>query len=292
MKFDVRLLPISLLIITLVLASGQAGCKKEELSFNTTALTMTFVTDAPPAELVTGLKYPFYVDVENVGGYDIPEGAAHFYLVGVGDNLKNVVTRVQNSNFLAKKTLIQHGGKERVRFATEAEPWKSLPAPFDMGIKVNSCYDYATVTQTSVCIGKGGVCSIEGEKIKTGSNSNAPIQITSLTESIQGNKLYVTFRIENKGTGEVYLPSTDCNKLEENDLNEKLKRDQIELIVRADEGFTCRIGNIDALQGTTAIGLVTCTRILPAETYLSPFQIIVSYKYKESISKSIRILPA
>lgn len=292
MKSDFKIVFILSLLFILVLTSGQQGCKKEEITFNTTALTMAFVPEAPPNELVTGLRYPIYVDIENAGGYDIPEGAAQFYLVGIGDNLKNINAKVQNSNFLAKKTPIQAGGKERLSFASEAEPWKALPAPFDMVVRVDSCYSYATITQTTLCIGKGGVCSIEGEKIKTGSNSNAPIQVTSLTESIQGNKLYVTFRIENRGLGEVYLPSTDCNKLQANDLNEKLKKDQVEIIVRADEGFTCKLNNIDTLQGTTSVGQVTCMKILPAETYTSPIEIVLTYKYKEAISKNVRILPA
>lgn len=304
MKFDFKLANIFLvflLVIVLVFASGQMGCKKEEeLKFNTTALVMNFVGDAPPAEMVTGLKYPIYVDINNMGGFDIPEGAAHFYLSGIGDNLNNVNTHVQNTNFLPKKTEIQEGGQERLNFATEAEPWKSLPAAFDMVMKLDSCYNYATITQTSICVGKGSaVCSIDGEKIETGSNSNAPVQVTSLTESIEGNKLYVTFRIENKGSGEVYLPTTDCDKLQQEDINEKLKQNQVEISVRAEEGFTCKIqekeepyGAIDSLEGMSDIGQVTCQKILPADTHLSPFEIVLSYKYKDSLTKNIKILPA
>ncbi len=304
MKFDVKLvnvLLVFLLVVVLIFASGQMGCPgKEELEFNTTALVMAFVEDAPPSELNTGSAYPIYVDVKNLGGFDIPEGAAHFYLSGIGDNLNNVETHVQNTNFLSKKTSIQEGGEERISFATEAEPWKTLPAPFDLIMRLDSCYSYATVTQTSTCIGEGGaVCSIEGEKIKTGDNSAAPIQITSLTESIQGNKLYITFRIENKGTGEVYLPTTDCDRLQQQDINEKLKQNQVEISIRAEEGFTCRIqemtepyGSIDALEGTSDIGQVTCQKVLPEDTYLLPFEIVLSYKYKETGTKSITILPA
>lgn len=302
MRFDIRSLMIFLLLAVLIFASGQAGCprKEEEIKFNTTALVMNFVEDAPPYELVTGLEYPIYVDVKNVGGYDIPEGAAHFYLSGIGNNLKNVKKRLQNVNFLVKKTEIQEGGQERLSFATAAEPWKSLPATFDLIIRLDSCYSYATITQTSICVGKGeGICSIEGEKIETRSNSAAPIQITSLTENITGNKLYVTFRIENKGLGEAYLPTTDCDKLQEDDINEKLKKNQVEIAIRAEEGFTCRLqeatepyGAIDALEGSVYIGQVTCQKTLQDETYLSPFEIITSYKYRETLPKNIKILPA
>jgi len=304
MKLDVKFINVLLaflIVIILVFASGQMGCpKEEEVIFNTTALIMNFVGDAPPVEMVAGLNYPIYVDVRNTGGFDVSEGAAHFYLSGIGDNFKNVETHVQNANFLPKETPIQEGGQERLTFATEANPWKTLPSTFDMVMRLDSCYSYATVTQTSVCVGKGSaVCSIEGEKIVAGSNSNAPIQITSLTESIQGNKLYVTFKIENKGTGEVYLPTTDCDKLQQDDINEKLKQNQVEISIRAEEGFTCRIqeltepyGAIDALEGTSNMGQVTCQKVLPSDTYLSPFEIVVLYKYRETMTKNIKILPA
>ena len=300
MKFDSKILIIFSLIIVLILAGGQAGCRKEEIRFNTTALVMNFVEDAPPIELVTGLSYPIYVDIRNFGGYDIPIGAAKFYLGGVGDNLKNVETSVQNVNFLDKKTEMQEGGQERLTFAAEAQPWKELPAVFDINLQLSSCYRYATITQTSICVGKGSaVCSIEGEKIKTGSNSAGPIQITSLTESIVGNKLYVKFTIENKGLGEVYLPTADCDKIQVGDINEKAKKDQVEIVIEAEEGFSCRLqataepyGSIDSLSGTTHVGQVTCQKILPEDTHLSPIKIIISYKYRETTTKSIEILPA
>ncbi len=300
MKFNFKFFIVLLLLVVLILASGQMGCekKKKETIFNASALTMNFVEDAPPYELVTGLKYPIYVDIKNTGGYDIPEGAAHFYLSGIGDNLKNVETHLQNTNFLAKKTEMQEGGKERLSFATEAQPWKSLPSSFDLIIKLDSCYSYATITQTSICVGKGGVCSIEGEKIKEGSNTNGPIQITSLTENITGNKLIVSFIIENKGLGEVYLPTTDCDKLQQEDVNERLKKDQVEITIRAEEGFSCKLQEatapyaaIDSLEGAAHIGKVTCQKILPDETHLSPFEIVTSYKYRETTTKGIRILP-
>ncbi|UZE93845.1 MAG: hypothetical protein IB618_03720 [Candidatus Pacearchaeota archaeon] len=301
MKFDINFFLVFLLLAVLVLASGQMGCpQEEEVEFNTTALIMNFVENAPPNELVTGLKYPIYVDIKNLGGYDVPKGAAHFYLSGIGDNLENVQTHVQNVNFLNKRTGTQEGGQERISFATEAEPWKTLPAPFNLNIQIDSCYSYATITQTSICVGKGNtICSISGEKIETGSNSAAPIQISSLTESMTGNKLFVTFRIENKGLGEVYLPNTDCDKLQAQDINEKLKQNQVEISIRVEEGVTCRLqqstepyGTIDALDGITSIGQVTCQKVIEgAESHLSPFEIVLSYKYREKISKSITILP-
>lgn len=288
---------LMLLVLALIFVGGQQGCQKETKPvFNTTALTMNFVTDAPPSQLVTEEKYPIYVDIINNGGFDIAQGNAQFYLSGVGDNLKNVNLRVQNANFLNKRTPLQEGGKERLTFATAAEPpERNLPAAFNFTIRLDSCYKYATVVQTSICVGKGdGICSISGEKIVTGSNTDAPIQVTSLSESIQGNKLYVTFQIENKGTGEVYLPSTDCAKLQEQNIDEKLKQNQVELSINVEEGFSCTLqGGIKGLTGTTEVRTVTCEKTLgEAASHVAPFQIALAYMYRESITKPLTILPA
>lgn len=293
-----------LIVISLFFVSGQQGCKREEkVTFNTTALIASFIDNAPPNQLVPREKYKIYVEVKNVGGNDIAPGNAHFYLSGIGENLKNVNLYLQNKNLLNKKTAMQEGGKEQIIFADNAEvdeELSSLPAPFNFTMRLDSCYKYATITQTEVCVGRGdNICSISEEKIVSGSNSAAPLQVTSLTESVQGNKLYVTFLIENKGRGEVYLPNADCSKIQEQDIDEKLKQNRIEVAIEAEEGFSCRLqaaqppyGAVDSLTGVASIGTITCQKTLTKATgYKIPFRIVLSYIYKESITKGLTILP-
>jgi len=290
---DKRLIVVLALII-FVLVSGQQCKKEEKISFNTTALTMAFVPDAPPSQLVPGEKYKIYVDIVNNGGFDIAPGDAHFYLSGIGDNLKNVNLYVANAQFLNKKTALQEGGKERLIFGSEVMA-KELPSAFDFTVRLDACYKYATLVQTKICIGRGdGICSVSGEKIKTGDNSAAPVQVTSLTQSIQGNKLYVKFTIENKGKGEVYLPNLDCTKLQMGDIDEKLKQNQVELAVNTEEGFSCILqGGRKALSGAAEVRTISCEKILTTtESHEAPFQILLTYIYRESLTKPLTILPA
>jgi hypothetical protein len=50
---------------------------------------------------------------------------------------------------------------------------------------------------------------------------------------------------------------------------------------------------IDALQGGARVGKITCVKTLGTEeTHLSPIEIILMYKYRESLIKSLKILPA
>lgn len=302
MKKIYNIISIIAIIALLVLVSGQVGCQKEvKTVFNTTALSAVFVDNAPPQQLVTGQKYPFYVDIKNVGGQDIAAGLAHFYLSGVGDNLQDINLQVQNANFLAKKTNVQEGGGERIVFATQAMPWKTLPAAFNLTLNLDYCYRYATVTQVSSCIGPGNtICNLTSEKITSTSNTAAPVQVTSFTEQIQGNKLYMTFLIENKGTGQVFMSDADCNKIETQDINEKLKQNKLEINVRAEEGVACDLasmqppyGPLTGLTGMTSVGQVTCQKTLTGtETHIAPVEIDMVYIYRESSIKKLTILPA
>lgn len=286
------------IVLVLLVVSGPAGCNNQnEINFNSTAILIKFVDNAPPNELVTGNKYPIYVDMKNIGGYDIAEKKANFYLSGIGENLRNLNFKVQNSKLIEKKTAMVEGGNERLTFASEAEPWKTLPAAFNFTMRLDSCYNYATIMQTSICVGSGaGICSLSGEKITQASNTAGPVQITSLTERVVGNKLYVTFAVQNKGLGEVYLPTSDCDKVQQKDINERLNQNQIEIVVRAEEGFECALqplaGQQRGLIGATYLGNVVCQKtITNAEEHLAPFEVVASYIYKEGINKAVTILP-
>jgi hypothetical protein len=298
---------IAALAVILIAASGLTSCKKEEgATFNTTALTMSFVQDAPPAELVPTKTYPIYVDIANLGGADIAPGAAHFYLSGFAPNLKNVNAHITNTNSLGKKTTIQEGGKERLVFAQNAQP-VLLQSNFDFKAQLDSYYRYITYMQTSICVGKtGALCNTTGEKIKAGDNSAGPIQITSLTESVEGDKIYIRAKIENKGVGNVYMPNAHTDLLQADNINEEQKMNKVEVAVTTQEpGFVCALqsteqpyGQIEAMSGMFDLsifraGTLTCYKTLEGETtHAAPFNIVLNYLYKESTIKSIKILAA
>jgi hypothetical protein len=290
-----------LITFTLLVVGGQQGCQKEKATtFNTTSLAMAFVEDAPSKELVPRQTYPVYVDISNQGGADIAAGAAHFYLSGFSTEvLKNVNLHVQNANFLAKKTAMQEGGKERLTFATAANPME-LQTPSNFTMKVDSCYKYLTSVNTKICIGKTGtICNITSEKIKTGDSSSGPIQIKSITESLEGDRLYVKALITNQGTGEVYLPNANCDLIERSDPNENLKRNMVEVDVKTESGFKCNLQTLEAphslVEGVTGmayLGQLTCSKTLGDESMReSPFSADISYIYKQSMSQGFRIIP-
>ncbi|MEM4703094.1 MAG: hypothetical protein QXP53_01260 [Candidatus Pacearchaeota archaeon] len=291
------------LILLVVFAIGAVipSCSPKGPKFNATSLILNFVENAPPAEINYGVGFPIYVEVRNSGGYDVPAGAGIFYLSGIGQNLIGVQTKLSNLNMLAKKTEMQQGGSEILSFATNAQVAQQLPNAFNITMKLTSCYNYATIMQTNICVGRGGgVCSISGNKIETGSNTVGPIQVTELTEQIQGNKLYLSFKVNNRGAGEVYLTDSDCDKLEQGDVNEQLKKGKADIAIRVEQGFLCNLqssqapySSVKALEGVVMIGYtIVCEKILTGtESHLAPVEIVLSYKYRESTTKGLTILP-
>lgn len=285
----------------LLATGGLQGCqKKEEVKFNTTALTMAFVENAPSKEMVPRQSYPVYVDISNQGGADMAAGAAHFYLSGFSaEVLQDINLKVQNANILVKETVFQEGGKERLIFATAAKP-EQLQAKYDFTIKADSCYKYLTSFNTKICVGKtGNLCNITSEKVKQGDNSAAPIVVKSVTEYVQGDKLFVVATIENLGSGEVYLSNADCDLLQSDDLNEKLKKNMVEATVTTESGFSCNLYNLGSpyspVEGTTGmayLGKLTCSKTLADEQMReAPLSINLAYVYRQSITKGFTILP-
>ncbi len=298
------LLVVILIAFSLIFVSGQQGCSQEqETEFDSSGLAMAFVADAPPVQVNYGQTFPIYVDINNNGGYDVDIARANFYLSGIGENLKNVETTLSNSVKLTKKTTTVAGGSERLEFATVAEPAVPLQNPYTLNMQLDSCYDYLTLSQVTLCVGDGkSICTISDDKMKTGTNTAGPIQVTSVTERTEGNKIYYDITIENKGTGKVYLNDADCEKLQIDDINEKQKQDSVNIALRTTEstkGFLCSLqqatkpyATINAVEGSAKIGKITCVQTIAKTNYPSPLEIILSYKYRETKTQALTILPA
>ncbi|GAF88000.1 unnamed protein product, partial [marine sediment metagenome] len=276
---------------------GVNGCpKKEEADVSTTGLSMSFVENAPPVSTAVNKEFAIYVDVTNKGGEYIIKDKARFYLRGIGQNLENVHSALSNDDTLAKESVFSN----RLVFSEKAKFTFPLQNIFVLPLILTSCYDYGGVSQATICISASNesrVCSISGEKIT--SNTAGPIQITSLTESLVGNKLQLIFTITNKGSGQVYLFDTDCDKLEANDFSESQKQGKLNVEVRAKDNFKCRFqserppyGQILGASGVIPLGKVLCEKEISNEEYSSPFTIVMRYKYRDSINHNINILPA
>lgn len=288
------------LIVSLFLL-GIEGCPKEVEEEVVPGLSMSFVKNAPPSTISVGQSVPIYVDIKNGGSINIGTGKAKFYLSGIGPNLENVEERLSNKKFLDKGI-----SSERLKFATDAKSSLDLEMSLMLPLTLTTCYAYETIAEVETCIAgeESSVCSISGEKVTEKSNTLSPIQVTSLKEALLGDKLTITFIIENKGVyakkpGEVYLENANCDILldrtHEKYLDESLKRGYIDvdiIVGKGEKDFKCDLGDGTVSLGVTGKGKVVCEKTLSGEDYITAFKIILKYKYADSIATTITLLPS
>jgi len=287
-----KIISIIFFISIVIFAFGcKKEAKKEEVALG---LNMKFVENTPPDSISVGKQIPIFVDVQNTGSYEVPPNRAQFYLKGIGNNLKDYSNKLQNSNPLLSS------GQERLIFATQAFSDLSLQNPFTLNMVLESCYDYATITQATICIAKqsGAICSLEGNKIGATSNTLAPIKISSLTESVIGDELNVEFIIENAGKGKLYLPNTNCDALMQETPLEIIKENTVKININdGGVGLKCKLlteglSSIEGLNGFARLGKISCKKKISDENTQAVLQISTEYKYRDSLSKQLTIYPA
>lgn len=294
---------LALIVLSIFVVSGVNGCPGSgdtEAAPQAAGLSFSFVNNAPPISAAVNQEFPIYVEVSNEGGDYINPGEAKFYLSGVGPNLEGVSSSQSNSRTLPKQSVTP----DRISFADNAKFTEQISSLFTIPLVLTSCYSYGTTAQVNLCLStknESSVCTISGEKINQGSNSVAPVQITSFRQELVGNIMRISFVIENKMGGEAYLRDTNCDNLQS--ISESFKNDKVNVEVRINErersGFICKLQSADApyapldsLMGTTSLGTVVCEKTLSGnENFATPLGIVLRYKYVDSISKSLNIVP-
>ena len=287
----IAMIIVAFMAIMLVGAQFQGCQKQQKTEQKVSGLELSFVENAPPQQVEVQQKFPIYVDVNNKGDFDVAVGKAIFYLVGIGDNIKNINKKLTNSNDLKAGV-----GMERLSFADQAYSDLPLVNQFILPIQLTACYDYATISQLSICTAKqdSAVCSLQNPSVN---NAIAPIQITNTREEVKGSTLYVYITLENKASGNVYNYNADCDKIHDKDINELLKKNKMKITVMTEQGFSCLLqdeqgSSIDSLKGFTTLGTLTCKKHLSDEQpHIANFKIIAEYKYVQSITKQLTILP-
>jgi len=303
-----QIITFSIIGILALLILGIDGCQKTETVVNTEGIEMSFVANAPPDSVMVNQEFPIYVDVLNKGSSNLNSGDAKFYLSGIGYDLKNVEKSVSNTRFLSGQSTIP----ERLVFAKNARWTTPLENSFPLYLILTGCYNYGSASQVDVCVSNKNsttLCSISGEKIKSNSNNAAPIQVTSVTEKLEGSKLQIIILLENKKIAQVapshvYLVDTDCDKILTGNPDEMQKENKVKAIIRtgAEPGWVCKLQSKDvpyapttALEGVVTlepVGKIVCEKNVQSEdTHMMPLTVSLLYRYSDSITKTVRIAP-
>jgi hypothetical protein len=302
---------IALVILTLFLAAceGQDGTPtgEKDLPFigGTTGLLVSFVQDAPPAEVYDGGDFPFDIELRlmNDGERTIEQEDVIVEVTGIDPvefaKTPGDFTKMPDENLLGKakdtEGNILESNPVFVTFADlnhEQQVTGNLRYP----IFASVCYRYGTDAVGRICIKEdpyqtGGPCEVKGEKDMI--SSGAPVQVSGLQEVIAGtNKIKILFTVEHKGNGRVFLPDTECNKDDGRGIENKV-------LVSVDtgiDGLECeRLRDGTETSGTITLtdgsATVSCTQpVTSPGTYLKTVDITVDYDYQEVISTSLLLI--
>jgi len=283
-----------ILVSSLVILSGAAQCpQSNQTATNTAGLETSFVKDAPPVSVVVGNEFPIYADILNKGGEFINAGTAKFYLGGLGPNFEGVKLTLTNDKTLAKESVFA----DQLTFAEKAKYTFPLQEMTVVPIILTSCYSYGGRAQATLCItgsNESKVCQLSGEKLTA--STAGPMQIANINEQLLKDKLVLTFDITNEGTGEVFLPDTDCDKLETHDFTETSKQGKVNVKITSRDNFNCKLisagSQISGMEGISPVGKVICENDISNQDYSSPMTIEIQYKYRDSISYNLNVIPA
>ena len=227
----------------------------------TQGLSMEFIQDAPPAQIFDGANFPFSINIKlkNIGEWEIPSGAqikasisgvdpADFG-VTAADLVKNPPQGMLSTRRGPSGEVIE-GDTIVVEFPG-LNYQRNLSGDVPATFKADVCYQYGTKVLSSVCIKKdlsssdNSVCIVNEQKAV--SNSGAPVQVSSISESQGGtDAVGLTITLSHAGTGKVFEKGTGCQDV-------LAKRDRVYL--KIDTGMTgLKCTSLQTEEGQPATG--------------------------------------
>lgn len=275
----------------------------------TNGLDFGFVDNEPPSTVFADdEEFDITISVENVGEFNIPERKVIATLGGIdtrdlGISSPNKVLDVSLNGKTKSDKEVFSGDKDEILYESALYKTKNpLVADFDARIRADVCYLYQTRATTKVCLKKKAsqrevtdFCQVNNDNVNV-DNSGAPVQIRDVREKSSGtNEVQLNFIVENVGSGKVYPPNTFTNEC----IRKDDKEDKLEVEVRSASGrhtVSCsQLGNKNkgevrlSIDGLKQIRCRISTSSAPESAVEEPINIIVSYFYRNAISKSITI---
>ncbi len=243
-------------------------------------------------EIFEGETFPIEINLKNKGEHEIAPNDVKIKLLGIkltdfngivsSGELKNTDTIEKVSEYLLE------GGEETIDFTSgsnDAEYKIDLAgSTYDINIFASVEYEYQTYAAVpQVCFKEDltdpSICEVN--QVKSVYSSAAPLQVVNVEEKSAGTgKVSLEFEIRNVGGGDVTIPDSDFdpryNKLEYeiSDASQwDCSRDEIRLDSTGYAKLICRL-----------------KEQMPDNTlYTKEVDLTLKYKYKELITKPVRI---
>ncbi len=325
---------VTLLLFLLAFALIAAGCQSQTSSGSsatsafiggTSAVKVAFIENSPPNEVTdmpagqTGFPFDASVTIENTGENSIEENSITLTLSGFFpgdfDTTSDKLTQTHPESGVFRGVSKDpdgnkiQGDREQITFPTEEGKLKynkELKGNQQFPLRVDVCYPYETKVLSQVCLMGGDrgftnikktVCNPTGSRPV--SNSGAPVQVTSITQSVGGqSKTILNFNVRKVGTSELFKnDATDGCK------DSFANKDRISVEVDTGiAGLRC-LGLLDGKEGEIKAGTYngkvilsngeasfTCIQDYTGDTdSLKTFDVTLNYFARDSATTSVLV---
>lgn len=227
---------ILLIGVVVLFSLGVEGCGEtddiegvERFIGSKEGVSLAFTSGKPLSEFNINDNIPVEVILRNGGEKSIKAGDAKVKLFGLNlDQFSLPSGYIGTGGALHGISVdFPEAGEQRVSFGDLKYKGELLSPQYTQDLRARVCYPYQTLIETKICVGskraqeRDGdfICDIDGEKLKSGDVSSAPVQVTSISEKLFGSdNVRIILVIKNVGSGKVYSPGDDCDRLGDSDM--------------------------------------------------------------------------
>ena len=164
---------------------------------------------------------------------------------------------------------------------------------FKQELSATACYTYQTIATPSICIDpkkydlvSSDGCSFDVQDL--GSSQGGPIAVTSIEQKTTGDRVYLEIHFENKGSGISFSSSSLNNCYNSISIDDADTISSIKVYTPS-TSFSCKPEG--RVRMTNKKGYVICEAPISGKTYfVTPLNVVLNYKYRESISKTITVV--
>jgi hypothetical protein len=297
------ILVFSLLLLTSCKEGTEETNTDGTFKGGTEGISAKFVNLNPPTEFKKSSQVPLKIKLENHGEAQVALGNAKVKIASPSPSLLGISNSYKSTTgvLLPVDTFTDTGGEQEIDFGKISYSSEVINEE-RINLIARYCYDYNTHTNIDVCLQsrtaaeaqEAKICEPSGEKVKSGTVSSGPIQVISVQEDPRPDQIWFAITVKNEGMGNVYNPSASCESLESDDarLNEKNKvllevTSPTEILCDFKDGDARSSGIITLDEGSQEI--IRCWRDVE-ETTEDKLKISLTYKYREQITKAVKIL--
>jgi hypothetical protein len=320
MKYTKFILVVIIILFLSSCASDSRRPGDEHFRTGSEGLVMRFIPNSPPAKIYDEDILSALIEIHNAGATDVSGGNNRLYISGFDPSL---ITGVDMHGIIiedldGKDFDFPDGGYTTIHFEGSLRDLRSRNVEvYEPTLLITACYEYETIANPEVCIDGDPYAVTSEEKVCSAGSSKgagtqgAPIAVSSVATEPTRGKSRFKITINNVGGGCVFKDGWDvldrCNPYD----GAQLSMDDINY-VRVDE---VKVGDTDITSSCKPLqnGYLRikdngeCTNVpggaaqgsgymicelggITEPAYTTPLRIKLSYNYRDSITKRIKIV--